>query len=164
MSGNVICVFVLYFLLFVPGYSQKSGNKGLSGPIPVARVPASFPVNFALFTAGTTQFVSFYDSAHQMTIACRELNEPVWDFEQLNSKVGWDSHNYLAMVVDEKGIFTVDRVRSSFPGMVVNKVYDTGRALDGNQYLLRWETLAPNRDQQRQNDLPPDTMLELVVY
>jgi hypothetical protein len=103
MPGKAICTFVLSFLLFVPGYSQKSGNNGLSGPIPVARVPASFPVNFALFTAGSRQFVSFYDSAHQMTIACRELNESVWDFERLDSKVGWDSHNYLAMVVDDKG-------------------------------------------------------------
>jgi hypothetical protein len=58
----------------------------------------------------------------------------------------------------------VDSIRSSFPGMVVNKVFDSGKAPKGSRYLLRWETLSPNRDQQRQDNKLPDTMLELVTY
>jgi len=66
-------------------------------------VPASFPVNFALFTTGGNQYIAFYDSAHQMTVACRSLNDSIWDYHSLDSKVGWDSHNYLALFVDREG-------------------------------------------------------------
>jgi hypothetical protein len=48
--------------------------------------------------------------------------------------------------------------------MVVDKVFDSGKAPKGSRYLLRWETLSPNRDQQRQDNKSPDTILELVTY
>jgi hypothetical protein len=57
----------------------------------------------------------------------------------------------------------VDSVHSPFPGMIVNKVFDSGNASKGGHYLLRWETLSPNRDQQRQESLP-NSLLELVCY
>lgn len=71
--------------------------------IPIAYVPASFPVNFSLFTSRNKQYVAFYDSTHHMTLACRRLTDSVWDYNRLDSKVGWDSHNYLTMVVDDEG-------------------------------------------------------------
>jgi hypothetical protein len=58
----------------------------------------------------------------------------------------------------------LDSIRSSFPGMGVNKVFDACKAPEGEHYLLRWETLSPNRDQQRQESLPPNSLLELVRY
>jgi hypothetical protein len=36
-------------------------------------------------------------------MACRNLHDSTWDFVSLNSKVEWDSHNYLSMVVDNEG-------------------------------------------------------------
>jgi hypothetical protein len=48
--------------------------------------------------------------------------------------------------------------------MVVNKVFDFGKPPEGGHYLLRWETLSPNRDQQRQESVPPNSLLELVRY
>ena len=82
-----------------PGYQDSKPFKA----IPVAYVPASFPVNFALFTCGRNQYAAFYDPAHQMTIACRRLNDSAWDYHTLDSKVGWDSHNYLALFIDKEG-------------------------------------------------------------
>ncbi|OFY59344.1 MAG: hypothetical protein A2Y87_08515 [Bacteroidetes bacterium RBG_13_46_8] len=89
--------------MFVSGYSRRQDGKESFQSIPVAKVPASFPVNFALFTAGERQYVAYYDTAHLMTIACRKSGNATWDFQKLDSKVGWDSHNYLAMVIDGKG-------------------------------------------------------------
>lgn len=66
-------------------------------------VPSDFPVNFSLYTAGDWQYVAYYDTAHVMTVACRRLGSDQWDYQKLNSKVGWDSHNSIAMYVDSVG-------------------------------------------------------------
>jgi len=102
-SGSTICIVILCILLSVSHYSKGFAGDEPFRTIPVAKVPASFPVNFALFTAVEKQYVAYYDTAHRMTIACRSLNETTWDLEQLDSKIGWDSHNYLAMVIDNQG-------------------------------------------------------------
>jgi hypothetical protein len=53
---------------------------------------------------------------------------------------------------------------STFPGMTVNTVPDSGQSPDPRtRYLLRWETLPENRDQPRRGQLPPPTMLRLVT-
>jgi hypothetical protein len=89
--------------VFNPDKIINPNSPGSFRTIPIAKVPASFPVNFSLFTSGNKQFVAFYDSAHQLTLACRELCDTTWDYCRLDSKVGWDSHNYLSMVIDNDG-------------------------------------------------------------
>ena len=71
---------------------------------PVAYVPASFPVNFDLSTCGIYQFVAFYDTSHRMTLAKRLLTDSTWEYQPLDSKVEWDSHNYIVLAVDDDGI------------------------------------------------------------
>ena len=73
----------------------------------ISPVPSSFPVGFGLHTYGNTQFVTFYDSAHHMTIAARTLDSKAWDYQKLDSKVGWDSHNSVVVKVDAKGYIHV---------------------------------------------------------
>jgi hypothetical protein len=58
----------------------------------------------------------------------------------------------------------LDSVRSSYPGMLVNKIFDSGLPPNGTNFMLRWETLGPNRDQQRKELPPPYALLELVQY
>lgn len=54
------------------------------------------------------------------------------------------------------------KVESSFPGMTVKWANDFGSSGEkGVQYLLRWETLGPNRDQPRPPPLPEPSMLRL---
>ena len=38
-----------------------------------------------------------------MTIAKRGVDEETWQFKRLDSVVGWDSHNYVTMTLDERG-------------------------------------------------------------
>jgi hypothetical protein len=69
----------------------------------IAEVPADFPVGFCLLTAEERQYVAYYDKERQMTIASRTLDSEEWQHQVLPSKVGWDSHNYITMAVDDDG-------------------------------------------------------------
>lgn len=52
---------------------------------------------------------------------------------------------------------------SSFPGMQVNVLADSGQRPDGRQDFLRWESLDANRDQAREGPLPKPGMLRVVT-
>ena len=66
-------------------------------------VPSWFPVGFCLLTHEGRQYVSYYDAEHRMMVAARALGETKWQRVALPGKVGWDSHNYVTMAVDERG-------------------------------------------------------------
>lgn len=54
------------------------------------------------------------------------------------------------------------RVESSWPGMQINWQRDSGTATaQSERFLLRWETLGPNRDRPRPDPLPPPTTLRV---
>jgi hypothetical protein len=48
--------------------------------------------------------------------------------------------------------------------MLVNKVFDSGKAPNGQRFMLRWETLPPNRDQKPKGTLPKPSELQLIKY
>lgn len=73
----------------------------------IAEVPSDFPVEFCLLTAGKTQYVAYYDKLRRMTVASRRLDSNTWTYQVLPSKVGWDSHNYITMAVDNDGYLHV---------------------------------------------------------
>ena len=54
------------------------------------------------------------------------------------------------------------RVESPWPGMQVRWQNDSGEATPGRKFMLRWETLAPNRDRPRAEPLPPPSMLRVI--
>ena len=54
------------------------------------------------------------------------------------------------------------RVESAFPGMRVNWMDDAGIPPEtGDRYMLRWETLPPNRDAPRDGEMPFPSMLRV---
>ena len=58
----------------------------------------------------------------------------------------------------------VDIFRSTYPGLVVQKVFAEGeKDMSGVQYLLRYESLGPNRDQSTEQQ-PPHSTLELISF
>lgn len=59
-----------------------------------------------LLTRGNHQFVAYYDSNRQMTVAHRELGK-VWRYFKVDSYLGWDSHNYVTMELDKEGYLHV---------------------------------------------------------
>ena len=87
-------------LLFATGCARQPKERTLE----IDRVVADFPVGFSLVTAEPYQYVAYYDSAHVMTVAARRLDEDQWQYQKLPSKIGWDTHNYIAMKVDREGM------------------------------------------------------------
>ncbi len=71
--------------------------------IDVAPVWSGHPVGFALLTHGERQFVGFYDADRKLTIGSRKLSQTSWHFVKLPETLGWDSHNYITMAVDDDG-------------------------------------------------------------
>ncbi len=71
--------------------------------IDVAPVWAGHSVGFALLTRGEQQFVAFYDAQRRMTIGQRKLGEKSFKLTRLDSILGWDSHNYIALDADDEG-------------------------------------------------------------
>ena len=69
----------------------------------IAPVWSGHPVGFALLTSGKRQLVAFYDADRRMTVGSRWLNESRWQLVPLPSVLGWDSHNYITLVVDHDG-------------------------------------------------------------
>lgn len=69
----------------------------------IAKVPADVRVGFCLYTGPERQYVAYYDAERNMTVASRALDSTEWDYHTLDSKIGWDSHNYVTLAVDSAG-------------------------------------------------------------
>ena len=95
--------------LFI-GLSALSGSVRAEKPtsavlftLEVAPVWSGHPVGFTLFTNRDQQFVAFYGAERRMTVAARKLEENSWRFSRLPERIGWDSHNSIAMKADDLG-------------------------------------------------------------
>ena len=71
--------------------------------IDIAPVWSGHPVGFSLLTHGDRQYVAFYDANRKLTVASRSLSESKWHFVVLPQTLGWDSHNYITMAMDDAG-------------------------------------------------------------
>jgi hypothetical protein len=93
------------------GSSGQGGSAGGTGTITtmldVADVWSGHPVGFALLTTASRQYVAYYDTNRDMTVAQRPLTSDTWTFTRLPTTVGWDSHNYIAMDIDGAGYIHV---------------------------------------------------------
>lgn len=56
----------------------------------------------SLLTRGEHQFVAYYDSNRQMSVAHRRIGR-VWTHYKVDSFLAWDSHNYVTMELDSEG-------------------------------------------------------------
>ena len=56
---------------------------------------------------GEHQFIIYYDASRQMSIAHRAHQRTPWRYQKLPSFLGWDSHNYATVDVDEEGYIHV---------------------------------------------------------
>ncbi len=93
----------------------------------IDRVWSGHSARFALTVTDRMILVAYYDANRQLTVASRPRNSAYWVYQKLDSWVGWDSHNYIAMAVDAQGRIHVSAnmhrdplvyYRSSAPGDV----------------------------------------------
>jgi hypothetical protein len=107
-----------WLLALVAGFAVEA-LRGQTSAAPtsgllVGQAWAGNPVNFAFLTQGDRQFVAYYDAERKITVAARRLGSTGWttvhpegrylEKAKRDSNVtGWDSHNYLALVLDHDG-------------------------------------------------------------
>ncbi len=84
----------------VPPARAMAGAPALAA---IDRVWAGQSSRFALAVTDTMIFVAYYDANRQMTIASRPRGGIAWVYHKVDSWVGWDSHNYIALAVDAAG-------------------------------------------------------------
>lgn len=98
---------IFLIVLMLSGYgsiSQKaSGKPEIEEQLNVSKVWPGHPVGFCLLTSPPHQYIAYYDDERNMTVAHRRLDQKSWTYKILPSRVGWDSHNYIAMALDKKG-------------------------------------------------------------
>ncbi|MBR1575496.1 MAG: BNR repeat-containing protein [Bacteroidales bacterium] len=87
------------------GKSVTAGS-GLDDSL-VGYTQSHFYVNMGLYTAGSRQYVAFYDSLKVLTLAQRDLPDGPWKYESLHVANPWDTHNYVTLVRDARGILHV---------------------------------------------------------
>ena len=73
----------------------------------VEPVWSAHPTGFCLLTHAPHQFVAYYDAQRQMSVAQRTLGSTNWTITKLPTKIGWDSHNYVALALDREGFLHV---------------------------------------------------------
>ncbi len=83
--------------------AAASASAAIAPHWDVASVWSGHPVGFALLTHAGRQWVAFYDDQRRMTVAVRSLDDDGWQFTRLPSVVGWDSHNYVTLAIDDVG-------------------------------------------------------------
>ncbi len=110
-----VLIFVFCFHLFGCDYSNsKETNENLMVSEIIDQVPSGFPVNFALLTHEDEIYVSYYNQDHNMVIAKKEISASNWDKKILDTKIGHDSHNYIAITIDDEGyLHIVGNIHSS---------------------------------------------------
>ncbi len=93
----------LLLLLLSIFYSVDAANNIISEKVDISEVWAGHPVNFAIKTTEKLQCVAFYNTNRKMIAASRSPNSTSWNYTELSTTTGWDSHNYIALAIDDSG-------------------------------------------------------------
>ena len=100
LAVGIVCLLVAS-AAFAGQTVQRAPKIEMS--LDVSPVWSGHPVGFFLLTKGNRQYVAFYDQERRMTVSGRTLDSKKWLHQKLDSKLGWDSHNYITMAIDADG-------------------------------------------------------------
>lgn len=91
-----VITMVLFVIIQLKAHSQSR----ILEAIPVDSVVSDFPVNFAFAAKKDWQFIAYYNKDRSLTVAGKKEYETNWKIKTLPTKVGWDSHNSIVLVLD----------------------------------------------------------------
>ena len=100
---RLLSILILLPILYVGRPRSLYGEPRIGKTLDISRVWSGHPVGFAFLTRQDRQFVAFYDEQRRMTVAARTLDSDHWQLVRLPANLAWDSHNYIAMVIDDDG-------------------------------------------------------------
>jgi BNR repeat-containing family member len=101
--SRVLASLTIAFAVFADMGASAAAADTVEAVLNIAPVFSANPVSYCLVGSGNYQFAAFYAPDHRMIVAARTLDSSRWDMVQLPERVGWDSHNYIAMGVDSNG-------------------------------------------------------------
>lgn len=87
----------------MPVAGAEGGELKIQRIIDICPVWSGHPVGFSLLTHGKRQYAAFYDDQRRMTVAARSIDADRWQLVRLPEKLGWDSHNYVTLAIDDDG-------------------------------------------------------------
>jgi hypothetical protein len=96
----------------------------------IDKVWTGHQVGFALLTKHNNQYIAFYNAERQMTVGQRKLNDEKFQLTILpkspETSLGWDSHNYVTIGMDDKGYIHLSGNMHAVPLIYFkgNKPYD----------------------------------------
>lgn len=115
--------FILLALLSIGCNHESNGpviidethlSESIEQVIEIDSVWAGHPVGFSLYTHGNRQYIAYYNAVRNIVVAQRELSEDSFQLHVLpattrethggtSTVLGWDTHNYLTLGVDQEG-------------------------------------------------------------
>lgn len=108
MRGLTILMLMLLVTSPLRGAEPSSASRlSVAESVDIEPVWSGHAVRFALLTHGEDQYVGYYDAQRRMSVAHRKIDQTRWTIHKLPLVTGWDSHNYIAMAVDEAGCLHV---------------------------------------------------------
>lgn len=69
----------------------------------IDRVWSGHPVDFAMVADSERLYIGYYDANRILMLASRAVAGGDWSFQSFPSKIGWDSHKYIALALDGHG-------------------------------------------------------------
>ncbi|MCD6394201.1 MAG: BNR repeat-containing protein [Planctomycetes bacterium] len=127
---TLCCLLLLAAALVVCQDASATGHGQVVECLDISKVWSGHPVGFCLLTSGEYQYVGYYDADRRMTVASRRLDSDKWQYQKLDSRVGWDSHNSIKMAVDSKGYVHLAGNMHCAPLIY----FRTGRPYDGTSF------------------------------
>ena len=93
----------LPFTATAPATAQGPVLRAMPQISAIDRVWSGQSSRFALAVTDTAIVVAYYDANRQLTVASRPRTGSYWVYHKLDTWVGWDSHNYIALAIDDAG-------------------------------------------------------------
>lgn len=84
-------------------YTLPGTEQAVTDIIDVGLSWSGHPVGQSVVNSSTHQYVAYYDENRDLTVASRTFESTTWTKKVLDTRLGWDSHNYVTMALDSTG-------------------------------------------------------------
>ena len=81
-------------------YAEQTPEWSLREREDISDVWNGVSVGFAFLARPDAVYIGFYSYDQTMTVGKRPFDSDRWEFKKLPTKIGWDSHNSIAMAFD----------------------------------------------------------------
>lgn len=125
MIPKIVITILIFFFCMIPASGQNSRDPvvidesqlkdSVVQVIEIDRIWSGHPVGFALLTHNNRQYIAYYNADRHMVVGQRDLRDDKFSLYMMpptyresaggtSTVHGWDSHNYIAMDIDKRGI------------------------------------------------------------